>query len=209
MYRFIEKITDVGGFPIQGFAGNGGTPPPGQVDVVKKLFETTVTTPVNSITATIDPVENFVDYAEFWLIVTGSLSAEDDIFAQMNDFTSSAYGTLFSRLKSDVTTAVFASQGDFAWNLNNAPNSEPLRANEQFYAKITLQGGIIVDSTIHGVIHSTVRATGAGNSPSGIIGHIELQESIGTTLFNFIVLTGGTANFNVGTKVSVYGVATE
>jgi len=173
-----------------------------------KLFETTTTSLVNTITALLASPVNVIDYSEFWLIVTGSLDAQGDIFAQINNFTSSEYSTLFTRVNSTPTSVAVSNTGAGAWVLNNSPNAEQLLINSQIYSKLVFQGGTGgVVNRHNGTIHSTYQGSGVGNTKSVLDGGIELDDTT-TTLNQFVVKTDGVSNFNIGTKVSVYGVKT-
>lgn len=179
------------------------TIPGGGGGVVEKLFETTVVTPATTITASFTPI-NVVDYAEIWLIATGSISAQADIFTQINSLTSSSYGQLVTRLQGGgpVTSAVFNDNGSAGWHLGE----EPILINTQFYQKIILQGGAAVASRHRGSIHTTYAGAGVGFDPSTTSGGIEVFGTL-TTISQFVLLAGA-ANFNAGTKVSVFGVKT-
>lgn len=173
---------------------------------VEKLFEDTIVTPATSLPG-VFPAVNLVDYAEFWFIMTGSLSADDDILGQINNLTSSSYSSTFTRIQGVVQTIVDAG-GSTLLELNDRPTNDVL-ANTQFYCKVVLQGGNPVGNKSRGSIFCKYAGSGGGSAPNNWInGGIDLDPFSDTTLFQFILSTRVGANLNAGTKLSIYGVRT-
>jgi len=182
----------------------------GGAGIYEKLFETTLSTAVSTFTATITPAVNLADYAEFILIVHGSLSANADVLAEINGITQTDYENYGVQSDANTGSLSYSINGNDGWVFNNAigPNNN-IFANTDFQGKMVIIGGGQIDSNdIRGYTNSAYRNT-VPNNRFNITGGIHLTNLITpeTQLTQFRIFTSG-ANLKIGTKISVFGVKT-
>jgi len=173
---------------------------------VEKLFETTLTVAVNTITAAVTPVD-FADYSEFWLIVNGKHLTEGsiDCFVEMNAITSLDYNLHGSFNSVANGNVAYSAVGTTAWGIN--PNGVNLASNTSWYFKLKLSGGVVdaTGQTRKGTLEGAMQLNSAD---AKIIAnaYLDLANDITTQLSQFRVFTNGSV-FQIGTKVAVYGVS--
>jgi len=189
-------------FPTQqgkGSAGGTGS--------VEKLAENITTDNLQtSLTATISPAVNFADYAEFWLIIDGILTTvtSDDCFVEINQNTSTNYNV--HGLFTTSTTNQRFNVGGASWRLNP---SSPMDNGQAFYFKLVLSGGTQLGANFERKGTLSGACTTIPDGQVSVFAYVSQSDlTIGTTLTEFRVFTGGTSPFDIGTKVTVYGVKT-
>jgi len=175
--------------------------------VVEKLAETTLSSAVTNTQLSFTAV-NRDDYAEFWLVIKGSISADGDVYANINGVTGTGYSCFGTFIEATaITNYNLGGTLGLYFNAESIPGSG-IHADRDFVGKHTIIGGDTVElDKIKGWTDSSYdRETSA--VPVGIRGIITMSGLASSTISSFEIFVQGGGKLKIGTKITVFGVKT-